>query len=63
MKCTACRGDEPTLSDVIQLFPEIRFIRLLRVGSGQIVARDVTDEMRAAFQEERLDGDRAGGQD
>ena len=57
------RGDEPALSEVIQLFPDIRFIRLLRVASGQIIARDVTDEMRATVQEETLDGYRDGGQD
>ena len=57
------RGDEPSLSEVIQLFPDIRFIRLLRVASGQIIARDVTDDMRATVQEETLDGDRDGGQD
>ena len=57
------RGDEPALSEVIQLFPDIRFIRLLRVASGQIIARDVTDDMRATVQEETLDGYRDGGQD
>jgi len=59
------RGDEPSLSEVVQLFPEIRFIRLFRVASGQIVARDVTDETRGALEreEEGLDGDRTGGQD
>jgi hypothetical protein len=57
------RGDEPSLSEVVQLFPEIRFIRLLRVGSGQIIARDVTDQMRRALDEEGLDGDPDGGQD
>jgi hypothetical protein len=51
------------------MFPAMRFIRLFRVASGQIAARDVTDEMRGSLgppdqlDNEGLDGDRARGQD
>ena len=54
----ARRGDEPSLREVKARFPDIRFVRLRPVPSGQIIARDVTDELR-----ERLDADGEGGQD
>ena len=54
----ARRGDEPSLPEVIQHFPDIRFVRLRPVPSGQVIARDVTDELRGA-----LDGRGEGEQD
>jgi len=54
----ARRGDEPSLREVRQRFPDIRFVRLRPVPSGQIIARDVTDELREA-----LDAGGEGGQD
>ena len=42
----ARREDEPSLDEVIARFPDLRFVRLYRVASGQVVARDVTDETR-----------------
>jgi hypothetical protein len=47
----ARRGDEPSLDEVLARFPDIRFIRLRPVRGGQIIARDLTDEIKA-----RLDG-------
>jgi type III secretion system FlhB-like substrate exporter len=42
----ARREDEPTLREVLDRFPDMRFVRLRPVPSGQIIARDVTDETR-----------------
>jgi len=42
----ARREDEPSLREVLDRFPDIRFVRLRPVPSGQIIARDVTDETR-----------------
>jgi len=42
----ARREDEPSLGEVIGRFPDLRFVRLYRLPTGQIVARDVTDETR-----------------
>ena len=58
MVALARRGDEPSLPEVIQHFPDIRFVRLRPVPSGQVIARDVTDELRGA-----LDGRGEGEQD
>jgi hypothetical protein len=41
----ARRGDDPSLAEVLERFPDIRFIRLRPVRGGQIIARDVTDEL------------------
>jgi hypothetical protein len=57
------RGDEPSLREVVGKFPDIRFIRLRPVPSGQIIARDVTDEMNRTLEAEGLDPDDDGGQD
>jgi hypothetical protein len=54
----ARRGDDPSLRDVVARFPDIRFIRLRPVASGQIIARDVTDETRRV-----LDAEGEGEQD
>jgi hypothetical protein len=40
----ARREDEPSLDEVLARFPDLRFVRLYRLPTGQIVARDVTDE-------------------
>jgi hypothetical protein len=45
----ARREDEPSLGDVLARFPDARFFRLRPVPSGQIIARDVTDETRQAL--------------
>jgi hypothetical protein len=42
----ARREDEPSLDEVLARFPDLRFVRLYRLPTGQIVARDVTDETR-----------------
>jgi hypothetical protein len=42
----ARREEEPSLGEVIARFPDLRFVRLYRLPTGQIVARDVTDETR-----------------
>ena len=52
------RGDEPSLREVVARFPDIRFVRLRPVPSGQVIARDVTDETRRV-----LDAEGAGEQD
>jgi hypothetical protein len=54
----ARRGDDPTLREVVARFPDIRFFRLRPVPSGQIIARDVTDETRQV-----LDAEGEGEQD
>jgi hypothetical protein len=59
----ARRDDGPTLREVRQRFPDIRFVRLRPVPSGQIIARDVTDETRRTLDAEGLDGGDDAGQD
>ena len=54
----ARREDGPSLREVWQRFPDIRFMRLRPVPSGQVIARDVTDETRQV-----LDGEGEGEQD
>jgi hypothetical protein len=44
----ARRGDDPTLAEVIARFPDIRFIRLRPTPGAHVIARDVTDEVKAA---------------
>ena len=51
----ARREDGPSLREVWQRFPDIRFVRLRPVPSGQIIARDVTDETRQRLAAEGLD--------
>jgi hypothetical protein len=48
----ARREDGPSLREVRQRFPDIRFVRLRPVPSGQVIARDVTDETRQRLDEE-----------
>ncbi len=47
----ARRGDEPTLDELVQRFPDVRFIRLrpTAMGGGRVLARDVTEEIRASL--------------
>jgi hypothetical protein len=59
----ARRDDNPSLEEVLQQFPDMRFFRLRPVASGQIIARDVTDETRRVLGGEGLDGERDGEQD
>src|SRR4029079_5018016 len=54
----ARREGEPPLREVLDRFPDIRFVRLRPVPSGQTIARDVTDETRQV-----LDAGGEGGQD
>ena len=54
----ARREDGPSLREVRDRFPDMRFVRLRPVPSGQIIARDVTDETRQV-----LDGEGEGEQD
>jgi len=51
----ARREDGPSLREVWQRFPDIRFVRLRPVPSGQIIARDVTDDTRRRLAAEHLD--------
>jgi type III secretion system FlhB-like substrate exporter len=51
----ARRQDGPSLREVWQRFPDIRFVRLRPVPSGQIIARDVTDETRQRLAAEGAD--------
>jgi hypothetical protein len=44
----ARRGDEPALDEVIAQFPDIRFLRLRPTPGGHVIARDVTEELKAA---------------
>jgi hypothetical protein len=44
----ARRGDDPTLDEVLVRFPDIRFIRLRATPGGHIIARDVTDTVKAS---------------
>lgn len=50
----ARRGDEPDLHEALARFPDLRFIRLRSIRGGQVIARDLTDEI-----ERRLDGEGA----
>jgi hypothetical protein len=43
----ARRGDDPSLDDVVARFPDIRFIRLRPTPGGHVVARDVTEQLKA----------------
>jgi hypothetical protein len=43
----ARRGDEPALDEVIAQFPDIRFLRLRPAPGGHVIARDVTEELKA----------------
>ncbi len=54
----ARRGDEPDLEETLVRFPDLRFIRLRAIRGGQVIARDLTDEIKR-----RLDGDGGDGQD
>ncbi len=59
----ARREDGPSLREVVARFPDIRFVRLRPVPSGQIIARDVTDETRRVLDAEGLDEKQDGEQD
>ena len=54
----ARRGDEPDLDETLALFPDLRFIRLRSIRGGQVIARDLTAEIKR-----RLDDSGAAGQD
>jgi hypothetical protein len=54
----ARRGDEPDLDEALARFPDLRFIRLRSIRGGQVIGRDVTEQI-----ERRLDGSAADGQD
>jgi hypothetical protein len=54
----ARRGDEPDLDEVLARFPDLRFIRLRSIRGGQVIARDMTAEIK-----QRLDGGSGDGQD
>lgn len=43
----ARRGDDPTLDEVLDRLPDLRFIRLRLGPGGRVVYRDVTDMVRA----------------
>ena len=42
----ARRGDEPDLDEALAQFPDLRFIRLRAIRGGQVIARDLTDEIK-----------------
>jgi hypothetical protein len=44
----ARRGDDPSLDEVLARFPDLRFLRLRPVAGGRVIARDVTDELKAS---------------
>jgi hypothetical protein len=54
----ARRGDEPDLTEALARFPDLRFVRLRSIRGGQVIARDLTEEIKR-----RLDGGDAEGQD
>jgi hypothetical protein len=54
----ARRGDEPDLDEALVRFPDLRLIRLRSLRGGQVIARDLTEEIRR-----RLDGGAGDGQD
>ena len=54
----ARRGDEPDLEEVLSRFPDLRFIRLRSIWGGQVIARDMTEEIKR-----RLDASGGDGQD
>ena len=54
----ARRGDEPDLDEALARFPDLRFIRLRSIRGGQVIARDLTEEIKR-----RLDGGGGDGQD
>jgi hypothetical protein len=54
----ARRGDEPDLGEALARFPDLRFVRLRSIRGGQVIARDLTEEIRG-----RLDGGDPEGQD
>jgi len=56
----ARRGDDPELSDVLQRFPDLRFIRLRAVRGGMVIARDLTAEIREQLDDAALDGAASG---
>jgi hypothetical protein len=55
--------DEPSLTETLARFPAMRFVRLRPVPSGQIIARDVTDETEQALEAGPLDEEADDGQD
>ena len=54
----ARRGDEPDLDEVLARIPDLRLIRLRSIRGGQVIARDMTEEIKR-----RLDGGGGEGQD
>jgi hypothetical protein len=42
----ARRGDEPDLTEALARFPDLRFVRLRSVRGGQVIARDLSDEIK-----------------
>ncbi len=54
----ARRGDEPDLDEALARLPDLRFIRLRALRGGQVIARDLTDEIKR-----QLDGADPRGQD
>jgi hypothetical protein len=54
----ARRGDEPDLDEALGRLPDLRFVRLRAIRGGQVIARDLTDEIKR-----QLDGSDARGQD
>ena len=54
----ARRGDEPDLAEALVRFPDLRFVRLRSIRGGQVIARDLTGELK-----HRLDGGDQDGQD
>ena len=54
----ARRGDEPDLEEALGRLPDLRFVRLRSIRGGQVIARDVTAQIK-----QRLDGSGAEGQD
>ena len=47
----ARRGDDPTLDEVLEKLPDLRFIRLRLAVGGRIIYRDVTDQLKSADDE------------
>jgi hypothetical protein len=46
----ARRGDEPSLEEALERFPDLRFIRLRPLPGGQIIGRDATEEVETGLE-------------
>src|SRR5581483_11365376 len=45
----ARRGDDQSLEEALERFPDLRFLRLRPLPTGQVVGRDATDQVEAGL--------------